>query len=255
MEKSENYGFFLPSRDADDIVDVNQISENFRKIDDEMSEMLKGKGVDQTFKSDSLNPQSGKAIAGALVPYLSVDKDTEWLFDGGDASEEYDIKFVIDSEMSDTSTNAVSNKVIKKYIDDFFATLKLEAHPIGSLYFSSKSTPPSEIFGGTWERIKDKFILAAGDTYTAGTTGGSKDHSHNLDPDKSFARIYYNDSLHYDWKRNSETKTWTSSETLTGVTRAETPETVDGGVGVYGTTDENNNLPPYETYYCWRRIS
>ena len=33
MDKSTNYGFYLPSRDADDIVDINQLSENFKKID------------------------------------------------------------------------------------------------------------------------------------------------------------------------------------------------------------------------------
>lgn len=34
MQKSQNYGFYLPSRDTDDIVDVNQISDNFRIIDE-----------------------------------------------------------------------------------------------------------------------------------------------------------------------------------------------------------------------------
>ena len=46
-------------------------------------------------------------------------------------------------------------------------------YPIGSVYISVTSSNPSELFGGTWERIKDTFLLAAGDTYTAGTTGGS----------------------------------------------------------------------------------
>lgn len=49
-------------------------------------------------------------------------------------------------------------------------------HPVGSIYMSSQSTDPSELFGGTWEQIKDKFILAAGDTYSAGATGGEATH-------------------------------------------------------------------------------
>ena len=36
MEQSTNFGFNLPSRDTDDIVDVNQISDNFRIIDENM---------------------------------------------------------------------------------------------------------------------------------------------------------------------------------------------------------------------------
>jgi hypothetical protein len=49
----------------------------------------------------------------------------------------------------------------------------LAAHPVGSLYWSSKNTNPSQLFGGTWTQLKDKFILAAGDTYTNGATGGA----------------------------------------------------------------------------------
>ena len=38
MDISTNYGFFLPSRDTDDIADINQISDNFRKIDAKMQD-------------------------------------------------------------------------------------------------------------------------------------------------------------------------------------------------------------------------
>lgn len=62
---------------------------------------------------------------------------------------------------------------IQKLISDAETRAKLAAHPIGSLYWSSDSTDPGTLFGGTWARIKDKFILAAGDTYTNGATGGA----------------------------------------------------------------------------------
>jgi len=38
---------------------------------------------------------------------------------------------------------------------------------------SANNVNPGALFGGTWEQIKDKFILSAGDNYSAGTTGGS----------------------------------------------------------------------------------
>lgn len=53
------------------------------------------------------------------------------------------------------------------------AQAKLDAHPVHSLYWSSDPTDPSILFGGTWKRIKDRFILAAGDTYGNGATGGA----------------------------------------------------------------------------------
>ena len=46
-------------------------------------------------------------------------------------------------------------------------------YPVGSLYWSSNPTNPSTLFGGTWKQIKDRFILAAGDTYTNGEIGGN----------------------------------------------------------------------------------
>lgn len=36
MDRSTNYNFYLPSRDADDIADINQISDNFRTVDTKM---------------------------------------------------------------------------------------------------------------------------------------------------------------------------------------------------------------------------
>ena len=55
-------------------------------------------------------------------------------------------------------------------------------HPIGSVYMSTSSTEPALLFGGVWEQIKDIFLLAAGDTYTNGSTGGSTtvSHTHTL---------------------------------------------------------------------------
>ena len=66
-------------------------------------------------------------------------------------------------------------------------------YPVGSLYWSSKSTNPASLFGGTWVQIKDRFVLACGDTYkTVGATGGASSvtlsvsnmpsHSHSFSP-------------------------------------------------------------------------
>jgi microcystin-dependent protein len=46
-------------------------------------------------------------------------------------------------------------------------------YPVGSVYISFNATDPSTLFGGTWARLKDTFLLANGDTYAPGTTGGS----------------------------------------------------------------------------------
>lgn len=46
-------------------------------------------------------------------------------------------------------------------------------YPVGSIYMSVNATSPANLFGGTWQRIEEKFLLGAGDTHGAGTTGGA----------------------------------------------------------------------------------
>ena len=49
-------------------------------------------------------------------------------------------------------------------------------YPVGSLYWTgNQNFDPNVSFGGTWVQIKDRFVLACGDTYTSvGAIGGSK---------------------------------------------------------------------------------
>lgn len=65
------------------------------------------------------------------------------------------------------------------------ANILKQAYPVGSIYISVNTVNPATLFGGTWEQVKDKFILAAGDTYSNGATGGSADatlpqHTHTF---------------------------------------------------------------------------
>ena len=46
-------------------------------------------------------------------------------------------------------------------------------YPVGSVYISFNSADPSTLFGGTWQRLKDAFLLANGDSYAPNTSGGS----------------------------------------------------------------------------------
>lgn len=75
-------------------------------------------------------------------------------------------------EPSENTNNQIIT-AIRYLINQAKAEAILAAHPIGSLYWSSKNTNPSTLFGGTWTPIKDKFVLAAGDTYANGATGGA----------------------------------------------------------------------------------
>lgn len=58
-------------------------------------------------------------------------------------------------------------------------------YPVGAIYMSVNSTNPGTLFGGEWTPIQDTFLLAAGTSHTAGSTGGSEDaivpyHRHSV---------------------------------------------------------------------------
>ena len=56
--------------------------------------------------------------------------------------------------------------------DDLLDTI----YPVGSIYMSVNNTSPASFLGGTWEQIKDRFLLGAG-SKSAGATGGEENHT------------------------------------------------------------------------------
>ena len=259
MEKSENYGFNLPNSENDEIADINLISENFSKIDSELSEMIKGKGVDQSYSPTSKNPQSGTAVAGAISNLVSLEDNTEWIFDGGDASGSVEIDLVIDGEMSDTSNNPVSNKVIKKYVDNMVDLI----YPVGSIYMSANDTSPSILFGGEWERIKDRFLLATGDTYSAGSIGGEAEHKLTVDEMPSHeGHLYRNvtasvpngpDSYFMESSHGIASGLIEKYEDRPYIIVAGNELIIKGFSR--GGNQPHNNMPPYLAVYMWKRIA
>ena len=73
--------------------------------------------IEQSYNPQSENAQSGAAVASALVNYLPLNIELQLELDGGDAGGALDVEYIVDSEMSDISPNAVGNRVVKQYVD------------------------------------------------------------------------------------------------------------------------------------------
>ena len=187
----------------------------------------------------------------------ALEGGTEWIFDGGNAKDEIDIEFAVDNAMSDSSNNPVANKVGKEYIDNLvenaIATAKLDAHPVGSLYWSSESTEPSVLFGGTWERVKDTFILAAGDKYAAGSDGGEAEVKLEIEemPKHFHEGIYWYGSHPISLNSGTGALDGYKIDWVQGIQENHSPiNTSDKG-----GDQPHNNMPPYIAYYCWKRTA
>lgn len=148
----------------------------------------------------------------------------------------------------------------------------LKAYPVGSIYMSTSSTSPSSLFGGSWERIKDKFLLGVGNTYGENKTGGSAAvtlkteqipghshtwsqsscteggwHTHRIGGDHDAGKGSYGWSLH---NNDSGAQGWCSYTTGAG----SHTHTIGGSIGSTGGGQSHDNMPPYTTVYIWKRI-
>lgn len=141
-----------------------------------------------------------------------------------------------------TLYDSFSNAVVWQSAD--FNSI-LAAYPVGSIYMSVNDTSPASLFGGTWEQLKDRFLLAAGDTYSAGLTGGEATHtltvdempkhSHNLPVDKQYGEAA---STEYD-----------RINLTSGIVYNHGYASNDTGAN-----QPHNNMPPYLVVYCWKRV-
>lgn len=122
-------------------------------------------------------------------------------------------------------------------------------HPVGSLYISENSTSPAELYGGTWEQIKDSFILAAGDTYAAGSTGGSNTVPINKDNLPNIALDVYGIYQITETGNKIDTLTYRGQGAISGKW-SKIAETDQIGKGI-----PLNILPPYYSMYIWRRVA
>lgn len=145
--------------------------------------------------------------------------------------------------------------------------IKLAAYPVGSIYTSENSTSPAELFGGTWERLKDRFLLAAGDTYKAGSTGGESQHklTQGEIPNYKIGDIAgVVPQFHTNWDNGGVTATnmGSTSSAKPGIHNNNGIfDLTDGSqqfgysVSTYGGDQPHNNMPPYLAIYMWKRIA
>ena len=120
-----------------------------------------------------------------------------------------------------------------------------KVYPVGSIYMSLSSTDPKTLFGGTWERLKDRFLLAAGDSYSAGAIGGEA--THTLTKDEMPSHNHYA-AVSGGTDSYGQNRTAISSFAIKtqGYSDSSTIFATGGG-------DAHNNMPPYLAVYMWKR--
>ena len=234
--------------------------------------------VDDSLSTTSTNPVQNKVITGALnekansshthtkseitdfpsipsktsdltndsgfITSSSLPTKTSDLTNDGDGSNVF-VKDN-DSRLSDART-PLAHTHLSSDVTDLIDVI----YPVGSIYMSVNSVNPSTLFGGTWEQIEDKFLLASGTKHSNGSTGGSADavvvtHTHSIS-DK-YVLTTSGDGV----KRNS-----TAGTTGTKVSNLLQSDDaiIRNVINNTGTSGVGKNMPPYFAVNIWKRTA
>ena len=186
----------------------------------------------------------------------------------------------LENSVSTMTSNINSHGTRITNLENSVSNILNAVYPVGAIYISTVSTSPATLFGGTWSQIQDTFLLCAGSTYTAGSTGGEAAHTLTTaeTPAHTHTRGTMNITGHCVPAHSSGvcylnvtgaagafytglpvdncgkvqvSGTWTADRGLYfDASRNWTGETSSVGSG-----GSHNNMPPYLTVYVWKRTA
>lgn len=210
-------------------------------------------GVDATllcnkYKMDLLKPQNDALTLG--YSYAS--------FTGTMSNVPNAITTVrrVATSVTKIATQATSATVIANEAKTTAGAAVQTAYPIGSIYMSVVDTNPATLFGfGTWARIQDRFLLAAGGTYKAGATGGEASHTLTV-----AEMPQHTHTSRVQWQNTpSAVNTVCANGSPVSVANVQGSLSVDNGdqanIGYTGGSQAHNNMPPYLAVYVWQRTA
>lgn len=167
---------------------------------------------------------------------------------------------VVDSLTTQTNDriNAPSIRAVREALDISWD----QVYPVGAIYMTVNSDDPSVLFGGTWQKIKDRFLLASGDTYSNGSTGGSANHTPQGTVGNTTLTVNQIPSHTHEllFKTNKQTALSGTGNTVYGDTVWE-PYEETGATG--GGQPHNHSfagtsgdyMPPYLVVNVWTRVA
>ena len=123
-------------------------------------------------------------------------------------------------------------------------------YPVGAVYISTNSTSPASLFGGSWEQIKERFLFGAGDTYTAGGTGGEFGANH-----KHLTTIGYDGQTFYGAEVPGIGGTVFTGSYAGAYVNKTSVIALTTQYLAYTNEVWLTNMPPYLNVYMWKRTA
>ena len=202
------------------------------------------------------------------IPVFDINDNGNVDNDGSDVLTYGHIIDNLESDADDKVLSAKQGKVLKNSlkneleesinnldtkITEFQNTFLNLVYPIGAVYLSLSSTNPGTLFGGTWEQLKDRFLLGAGSSYSVGSTGGEATHTLTVNemPNHRHIGIGIDGVYVFGWDKG----TFTGTNWMTQLNQNDKNIGDRVQTGYTGGSQAHNNMPPYLTVYMWKRVS
>lgn len=194
--------------------------------------------------------------ASGTFNVVASQKTKEGTWNIGSLGSDNKLYFSYDTDTNYNGNNNQSTRITLNPTAGILATLQA-VYPVGSIYISTSSTNPNTVFGfGTWEALKNRFLVGAGDTYAVNATGGATTHTHTLS-----ASGHADISYIWTGSRNRLVMK-TTSYSFTGNRYTDNDVSfVDGSQSsttatpLSGKTDSGSTMPPYLAVYMWKRTA
>ena len=197
-------------------------------------------------KKDTIEKIKNKIIINVKFPLGNKEEKISFDILAKKISLESSLKNINESLKEINKTNIITKAEFKKDLWE-------KVYPIGSYYWSEKNTSPSDIFGGSWTKIRGTFLFASDSNHDVGDTGGEETHtltinemprhSHEYEKfcHKSFSSFNIPSGESYIFPHNTKND-----------------EDYDKFLYTYSTTSvgggcSHNNMPPFLTANCWKR--
>lgn len=153
-----------------------------------------------------------------------------------------DLQNISGTDLKNEFPNTYNGNINK--IGKFLAVLEQQYNHVGAIWFGEND--PSELIGGTWEKVEGKFILGASSNYATLSTGGEATHKLTVAemPSHTHRVLYYTSSGSEGFGYSYQQK---------GAWSEEAPES--SGIGSVGGNGAHNNMPPYICAPIWIRTA
>lgn len=129
----------------------------------------------------------------------------------------------------------------------------LEIYPVDSVFLSFDGTNPGERFGGSWVLVSKGRMLLGVDPDTpafadSGLSGGEATHTLTIDEIPSHTHTITANTVHQLDNGPMAFNTATDSDPTHKAND-------DVTLGYTGGGEPHNNMPPWTSVYCWRRVA